>query len=139
MEAYAAQTVLFQFAILVDAVDTFVACVATTASTLTDELETLFLAVVLAATFAPSVTILPSILLEELLNQVELARRVTRIAEFDILPQPPIRKVIDALMVLSALSTLVEELKPLFEEVCAAARLVAAVATAVSVLAEDVA
>ena len=139
MEAYAAQTVLFQFAILVDAVEILGAWVARTASTLTDELEALLLTVVLAPTFAPSVTILPSILLEELLNQVELARRVTRIAEFDILPQPPIRKVIDALMVLSALSTLVEELKSLFEEVCAAAKLAAAVATAVSVLADEVA
>jgi hypothetical protein len=135
MEVYAAQTVLFQFAILVDAVEILGAWVARTASTLTDEFEALLRTVVLAPTFAPSVTSLPSILLEEMLNKFELARRVARLDEGALLATAA---QIDALIVFSALSTLVEELKPLFEEVCAAARLVAAVATAVSVLADEV-
>jgi hypothetical protein len=120
---------------LVDAVEILGAWVARTASTLTDEFEALLRTVVLAPTFAPSVTSLPSILLEEMLNKFELARRVARLDEGALLATAA---QIDALIVFSALSTLVEELKPLFEEVCAAARLVAAVATAVSVLADEV-
>ena len=123
----------------VEAVETLVACVARTASTLTDEFDAPLLAVMLAPTLAPSVTSLPSMLLEELLNHDELFRRVSRVAELEILPHPPSATVIDALIVLSALSTLVEEPTSLVDEVCAAARFAAAFATAVSVLADEVA
>ena len=136
MEAYAAQTVLFQFAILVDAVEILGAWVARTASTLTDEFEAFLLTVVLAPTFAPSVTSLPSILLEELLNQVELARRADINEELAFWVTA---MQIEALIAFSALSTLVEDPMSLVEEVCAAVRLAAAVATAVSVLADEVA
>ena len=135
MEVHAAKTLLFQFAILVDAVDILGAWVMRTASTLTEEFEALLRTVVLAPTFVPSVTSLPSILLEELLNQVELARRA------DTNEEPPfwVRAAqIEALIAFSALSTLVEDPMSLVEEVCAAVRFVAAVATAVSVLADEV-
>ena len=135
MEAYAAQTVLFQVTMLVEAVEILGAWVPSTASTLTDEFEALFLTVVLAPTFAPSVTSLPSTLLEELLSHLELAWRAA------IKEEPPfwvMAAQIEALIALSALSTLVEEPMSLVEEVCAVVRFVAAVATAVSVLADEV-
>jgi hypothetical protein len=135
MEVYAAQTVLFQFAILVDAVEILGAWVARTASTLTDEFEALLRTVVLAPTFAVSVTSLPSTLLEEILNKFELARRVARLDDGALLATAA---QIEALIAFSALSTLVEDPMSLVEEVCAAVRFVAAVATAVSVLADEV-
>jgi hypothetical protein len=126
---------LFQFAILVDAVEILGAWVARTASTLTDEFEALLRTVVLAPTFAVSVTSLPSTLLEEILNKFELARRVARLDDGALLATAA---QIEALIAFSALSTLVEDPMSLVEEVCAAVRFVAAVATAVSVLADEV-
>jgi hypothetical protein len=107
----------------------------TAPSVLLDDTERLVLLVRYVVIFPARLVRFASKLLEELLSQRELFRRVVSTAAFETDPFPPSLTVIEELMEARALSTLVDEVLLLFElltlVVIAAFVLVRAVSTLV--------
>jgi hypothetical protein len=111
----------------------------TAVSVLADEMERLVLVVLWVVMFPARLVRLASKLLDELLSQLELLRRVTKVAELEILPFPPNATVIDELIVLRAVSTLVDDVALLLELLMLVVIAALVLVNAVSTLVDEVA